>query len=78
MDMARNSWSYRCRRSLEDALRVVNYFRWVWVRISSCVNGSKIQNVVPQQGNLTLLVTFIVVDVVLEAGLPMESYVKPR
>ena len=64
MDVARNSWSYRCKRSLEDVLRVVNYFRWVWVRVSSCVNGSESQNVVIQQGSLTLLVTFIVVDVV--------------
>ena len=69
---------FRCRGSLEDALRIVNYFRWVWVRISSCVNGSESQNVVRQQVSSTLLVTFIVVDVVMEAGLPVESYVKPR
>ena len=78
MDVAGYSSSFRCWRPLEDALRVVNYFRWVWVRISSCVNGSESQSVVLQQGSLTLLVTFIVVDVVLEASLLVESYVKPR
>ena len=66
---------FRCRRSLEDALRVVNYLRGVWVRISSCVNGSESQNVVYQQSNLTLLVTYIVADVVKEASLLVESYV---
>ena len=75
MDVAGNSWYFRCRSSLEDALGVINYFRWVWVGISSCINGSESQNVVLQQGSLTLLVTFIVVDVVMEFGLPMESYV---
>ena len=78
MNVTGNSWSFRCRRSLEDYLRFFNYFRWFWVRIRSCVNGSESQNVVLQQGSLTLLVTFIVVDVVLEAGLLVESYVKPR
>ena len=78
MDVGGNSWSVRFRRSLEDALRVVNYFRWVWVGISSCVNGSESHNVIFQQSSLTLLVTSIVVDVVLGASLPVESYAKPR
>ena len=78
MDGAGNSSLFRCKRSLEDSLRVVNYFRGVWVRISSCVNGSESQNVVFQQSSLTLLVPSIVVDFVMEAGLPVEFYVKPR
>ena len=59
-------------------LWVVNYFRWVWVRISSCMNGSRSQYVVFKKRSLIPLVTSIMADVVMRAGLPVESYVKPR
>ena len=75
MDVAGNSWSFRCSILLEDALRVTNYSRWVWIGVSSCVNGSWSQNVVFQQSNLTLLVNSIMADVVMGSGLPVESYV---
>ena len=47
-------------------------------RVSSCMNGSKSHNFVFWPSSLTLLVTSSVVDVVMEASLPVESYVKPR
>ena len=39
------------------------------------MNGFESQNVVLQPSSLTLLVISIVVDVVLEVGIPLESYV---
>ena len=75
MDVTRNNWFYSCRRSIEDALRVVNYFRGVWVRISPCVNGSESQNVVFQQSILILLVPSNMANVVMGSALPVESYV---
>ena len=90
MNVTGNNWYFRCRSSLEDTLRIVNYFRWVRVGISSCVNGSESQNVVYKPRSLTLLVTSTMVNVVsgtglpvesslcFESGLPVEYYVKPR
>ena len=64
MNVAGNSWSFRCRSSFEDTLWIFNYFRWVRVGISSCVDGSESQNVVYWLSSLTLLVSSTVVNAV--------------
>ena len=75
MDMSGYSWSPRCGIFPKNALGVVNYFRWVWVRISNCVNGSWSQNIVFKLSSLIQLVTYIMADVVIKVGPPGESYV---
>ena len=73
MNVAGNSWPFKCRGSSEDTLWIFNYFRWVRVGISSCVDGSESQNAVYKPSNLTLPVASTVVNVFSGAGLPVES-----
>ena len=74
MDGSNNSWLFRGGRPPKDALRVVNYFRWFWIRIRYSMDGSWSQYVSFLTRSLILCVSSNMDDVVMKIGLPVESY----